>query len=62
MLNIQKKLFSLRSDIPFLPERNKILKCNKLRCNIQDKENYIFHKRALKKVLNHGLIFKKYIK
>ena len=45
--------------MPFLPERKKIKKCNKLVCNIQDKENYVVHIRALKQALNHGLILKK---
>ena len=33
----------------------KINKCNKLVCNIQDKENYSVHILALKQALNHGL-------
>ena len=54
-----KKLFNLHSDLPFLPERKKIGKCNKLVCTVQDKENYVVHIRALKQALNHGLILKK---
>ena len=38
-----KHLFSLHSNFPFLPERKKIGKCNRLVCNIQDKENYVVH-------------------
>ena len=49
-------LLSLRSDLPFLPQRNKIKKCNKLVYSIRDKENYVVHIRALKQALNHGLI------
>ena len=45
----------LHSDLPFLPERMKISKCTKLVCNIQNKENYVVHIRALKQALNHGL-------
>ena len=52
--NIQKKLF----DLPFLPERRKIGKVEKLVCSIEDKEKYIIHINALKQVLNHGLRFK----
>ena len=52
---------NLHLDLPFLPERNEIKKCNKLVCNIYDKENYVVHIRALKQALNHGLIFKKYV-
>ena len=51
--------FNLHKDLSFLPERNKTEKCNKLVCNIHDKENYVVHIRALKEALNHGLIFKK---
>ena len=59
MLNIQKKIFNLHSDLPFLVERKKIYKCNKLVCNIHDKDNYVAHIRPLKEALNHGLILKK---
>ena len=53
---------NLHMDLPFLPERNKTKKCNKLVCNMYDKENYVVHIRALKQALNHGLILKKYAK
>ena len=56
MLNIQK----IHNDLPILPERNKIKKCEKLICNVHDKENYVVHIRALKQALNHGLLLKKY--
>ena len=46
-------------DLPFLPERKKIKKCNKLVCTIQDKKNYVVHIRALKQALIHELILKK---
>ena len=49
-----KSLFNLHSDLPFLPERKKILKkCKKLVCNIHKKKNYVVHIRALKQTLNH---------
>ena len=50
-----KKLFDLHKDLPFLPERKKIGKVEKLVCSIEDKEKYIIHRNALKQVLNHGL-------
>ena len=53
-----KKLHNLHSDLPFLPERKKIRKYNKLFCTLQDKENYVVHIRALKQAPNHGLILK----
>ena len=60
-LEYPKNLHKLHSDLPFLSERMKINICSKLICNIQDKEKYILHIRALKQALNNGLILKKYI-
>ena len=37
----------------------KINKCDKLICNLYDKNNYVFHIGLLKQALKHGLIFKK---
>ena len=54
-----KNLYNLHSDLPFLPERKKIGKCNKLVCIVQDKESYVDDIRVLKQALNHGLILKK---
>ena len=54
-----KHLFNLHSDLPFLAERKKVKKYNKLVCYIHDKENYVVHIRALKQTLNHRLILKK---
>ena len=48
-----ENVFNLHSNSPFLPDTNKIGKCNKLVCNIHDKENYAIHIRALKQTLNH---------
>ena len=52
-------LHNLHSDLPFLSERMRIKKCNKLLYNLHDKKEYFVHIRALKQALNHGLIFKK---
>ena len=54
-----KDLHNLHSDLPFLSERMKIKKCNKLVCNLFDEKEYVFNLRPLKQALNHGLIFKK---
>ena len=54
-----KNLHDLHSDLPFLPERIKVDKCNKLVCNLYYKKNYVVHIRSLKQALNHGLILKK---
>ena len=53
-----KNLYDLHSDLPFLPERMKVNKCNKLVCNLHDKNNYVVHIRSLKQALNHALILK----
>ena len=45
----------LHSDLPFLPDRMKVNKVNKLVCNVTDKENYSIHIAVLKQALNHGL-------
>ena len=50
-----KNLHKLHSDLPFLPDRMKINKDNKLVCNLNNKENYLIHVLALKQELNHGL-------
>ena len=53
-----KQLWSSHKDLPFLPERKKLEKVEKLVCSIEDKEKYVIHIRALKQALNHGLILK----
>ena len=57
-----KDLHVLESDLPFLPERMKINKCNRLVCNLYDKKNYVVHIRSLKQALDHELILKKVLK
>ena len=54
-----KKLHNVHCNLPFLQERMKINKCNKLVCNLYDEKIYVVHKRALKQALNHGLILNK---
>ena len=56
-----KRNHSCRNHLPFLPERMKIKKSNKLVCKRYDKNNYVAHIRTLKQALNHGLILKKCI-
>ena len=53
-----EKVRMLHRDLAFLTERMKINKCTKLKCTIQNKENYIIHIRALKQAINHGLKLK----
>ena len=53
------KLHKLHSDMPFLPEKMKIDKTQKLVCNLRDKKKYVVHISILKQALNHGLKLKK---
>ena len=57
-IDYPKELFNLHKDLPFLPERKKVNKVEKLICSIEDKEKYVIHIRALKQALNHGLKLK----
>ena len=43
-----KNLHDLHNDLPFLPKRMKIDKCNKLVCNLYDKKSYVVHIRSLR--------------
>ena len=45
--------------MPFLPERMKMHKVEKLVANLHGKKKYLIHIRDLKQTLNHGLISKK---
>ena len=54
-----KNLHDLHGDLPFLPERMKIDKCNKLVCNLYDKKKLCCSIRSLKQAFSHGLILKK---
>ena len=52
-----EKLHELHNDLPFLPERMKIEKVEKLVANLHDKTVCVIHIRNLKQALNHGLVF-----
>ena len=43
-----EKLHELHNDLPFLPERKKIKKVQKLVTNLYDKNEYVIHIRNLK--------------
>ena len=57
-----EKFHNLHNDLPFLPERMKIEKVEKLVANLHDKNEYVIHIRNLKEVINHGLVLKKFHK
>ena len=41
-IDYRKKVFSPHKDLPFLPERKEVNKCEKLTCSIEDKKNMFF--------------------
>ena len=43
-IDYPKELFNLHKDLPFLPERKKVEKVEKLICSIEDKEKCYSHK------------------
>ena len=53
-----ENLHNLHNDLPFLTERMKIEKVEKLVANLHDKTEYIIHNRNLKQLLNQGLVLK----
>ena len=46
-------------DLPFLSQKKKISKVDKLVTTLDDKEKFVVHVAALKQALNHGLKLKK---
>ena len=54
-----KELHDLHRDLPFLPKKMKIDKCNKLVCDLHNKKKYVVHIKSLKQALNHRLKLKK---
>ena len=58
-IDYPKKLFNVPKDLPFLTERKKLNKVEKVICSIEDKEKYVMHIKVLKQALNYGLVLKK---
>ena len=54
-----EKLHEIHNYLPFLSERMKIEKVEKLVANLHDKTEYVIHITNLKQALNHELVFKK---
>ena len=57
-----EKLHEVLDDLPFLPERMKIEKVEKLLANLHNKNEYVIHIIILinlKQALNHRLVLKK---
>ena len=53
-----KILWGSHKDLPFLPERRKLEKVQKLVWSLEDKDKYVIHIRALKQGLNNRLKLK----
>ena len=53
-----ERLHEFHNDLPFLPERIKVEKVEKLVANLKDRTEYLIHIRNLKQALNHGLVLK----
>ena len=53
------KLCRRHNELPFLPEKMKFRKVEKLACNLFDKKKYVVHIRMLKQAIEHGLKLKK---
>ena len=43
-----EKLHGKRKDLPFLADKEKVNKCQKLICSLYDKEIYVVHIKTLK--------------
>ena len=54
-----EKLHELHNDLPYLLERTKIEKVEKLVANLHDKTEYVMHIKNLKQEFYHGLVLKK---
>ena len=52
-----KRLHELHSDLPFLSERMKVNKCNKLVCNVFNKKKYVTHINSLKQKIHRIIEF-----
>ena len=46
-IDYPEKLFNLHKDLPFLPERKKVNKVEKLICSIENKKEFVIHLRVL---------------
>ena len=51
-----EKLHELHNDLPFLSEKMKTEKVERLVANWHDKTEYVTYIRNLKQALNHGLV------
>ena len=58
LFTILQKLHDFQNGSPFLPERIKVEKVEKLAVDLHDKTEYFIYTRNSKQGLNHGLVLK----
>ena len=58
-IDYPKELHKSHNELPFLPEKLKINKVEKLVPNLSKKKKYVVHIRVLDQALKHGLVLKK---
>ncbi|XP_057310567.1 uncharacterized protein LOC130648531 [Hydractinia symbiolongicarpus] len=58
-INYPEKLHDKHNELPFLPERKVVHRVEKLIPNLEHKQRYVVHIRALHQALNHRLELKK---
>ena len=58
-VDYSKTLHKLHNELPFLPEKMRLGKVEKLICSLYDKEKYVVHIDTLKQAMEHGLVLKK---
>ena len=58
-LRYPEKLHELHNDLPFLQQRSKIKKFEKIVTNLHDRTEYVIHIKNLKQELNNRPILKK---
>ena len=58
-IDYPEKLFNLHKDLPFLPERKKVNKVEKLICSIENKKKICYSSKSLKLSLKSWISIKK---
>ena len=54
-----RELHSLHNDLPFMCEKIRVSRVEKLVPNLHDKKKYVIHVKALKQALDHGLVLER---
>ena len=54
-----RELHDLHNDLPFMCEKIRVNGVEKLVPNLHEKTKYVIHVKALKQVLDHGLVLER---